>query len=137
MLKTQQSEARIHLSFIPQVVPSVSGDYAPDIFDVSLRLTNLKNEEDRILLAAYIITLFIPDIPHVVSRIHGEKCSATSTFQTFIKLLVDPATPKQLTIRHDISEFIQQLAHNYIAFYDNLIYTPSWLSDEVCKAVRA
>ena len=25
--------------------------------------------------------------------------------------------------------------HNYIAFYDNLIYTPSWLSDEVCKAV--
>jgi hypothetical protein len=120
---------------IPQVVPAASGDYEPDVFDMFLRLTNLKNEEDKILAAVYIITLFIPDIPHVVSQIHGEKGSAKSTLQTFIKLLVDPAKPKQLTIRHDISEFIQQLAHNYISFYDNLKYTPSWLSDEVCKAV--
>ena len=120
---------------IPQVDPAATGDYEEDVFDRFLRLTNLKNEEDRILVAVYIITLFIPDIPHVVSQIHGEKGSAKSTLQNFIKLLVDPAKPKQLTIYNDVKEFIQQLAHNYVAFYDNLKYTPGWLSDEVCKAV--
>jgi hypothetical protein len=119
----------------PQVLPAASGSYEPDIFDVFLRLTNLKSEEDKILAAVYIITLFIPDIPHVVSQIHGEKGSAKSTLQNFIKLLVDPAKPKQLTIYNDLKEFVQQLAHNYVAFYDNLKYTPGWLSDEVCKAV--
>jgi hypothetical protein len=109
--------------------------YEEDIFDMFLQLTNLKEEEDRILLSVYIVTLFIPDIPHIVLQIHGEKGSAKSTFQTLVKMLVDPAKPKLLTIYNDQKEFIQQLAHNYLAFYDNLKYTPRWLSDEVCKAV--
>jgi hypothetical protein len=49
--------------------------------------------------------------------------------------LVDPGKPKLLTIYNDVKEFIQQLAHTYVAFYDNLKYTPRWLSDEACKAV--
>ncbi|HET6716337.1 MAG TPA: hypothetical protein VFG90_04355 [Nitrososphaeraceae archaeon] len=98
-------------------------------------MTNLKTEEDKILLSVYIMTLFIPDIPHVISQIHGEKGSAKSTLQLLIKLLVDPAKPKLLTIYNDQKEFIQQLAHNYLDFYDNLKYTPRWLSDEACKAV--
>jgi hypothetical protein len=65
-------------------------NYEEDIFDRFLQLTNLKEEEDRILLSVYIVTLFIPDIPHIVLQIHGEKGSAKSTFQTLIKMLVDP-----------------------------------------------
>lgn len=114
-----------------QVQPSEN--YEPDIFDRFLDLTNLKNEEDRILLTVYIISLFIPNIPHVVLQLHGEKGSAKSTLQTLIKLLVDPAKPKLLY--NDVKEFIQQLAHNYVAYYDNVKYTPKWLSDEACKAV--
>jgi hypothetical protein len=52
-----------------------------------------------------------------------------------IKLLADPAKPTLLTIHSDRSEFIQQLAHNHIAYYDNVKSTPGWLSDEACKAV--
>jgi hypothetical protein len=110
-------------------------NYEEDIFEKFLQLTNLKTEEDRILLSVYIITMFIPDIPHVISQIHGEKGSAKSTSQLLIKLLVDPAKPKLLTIYNDVKEFIQQLAHNYVDFYDNLKYTPRSLSDEACKAV--
>jgi hypothetical protein len=110
-------------------------NYQEDILDRFLQLTNLKEEEDKILLSVYIMTLFIPDIPHVISQIHGEKGSAKSTLQTLIKILVDPGKPKLLTIYNDIKEFIQQLAHNYVAFYDNMKYNPRWLSDEACKAV--
>jgi hypothetical protein len=42
---------------IEEVQPS--RDYEPDIFDRFLDLTNLKNEEDRILFTVYIISLFI------------------------------------------------------------------------------
>jgi hypothetical protein len=32
-------------------------------------------------------------------------------------------------------EFVQQLSHNYVAYYDNVRGTPKWLADEACKAV--
>ena len=118
---------------IPQADPD--RNYEQNIFDRFLQLTNLKQDQDRILLKVYIVSLFIPDIPHAMLILHGEKGSAKSTLQTMIKLLVDPSKPTLLTIHSDRSEFIQQLAHNHIAYYDNVKYTPGWLSDEACKAV--
>ena len=67
--------------------------------------------------------------------LHGEKGSAKSTLQTLIKLLVDPGKPTLLTVHNDRTEFVQQLAHNHVAYYDNVKITPGWLSDEACKAV--
>jgi hypothetical protein len=118
---------------ISQVEPD--RNYDADIIDRFLGLTNIKVEKDKILLKAYIVSLFIPDIPHAMLVLHGEKGSAKSTLQTLIKLLVDPSKPRLLTIYNDIKEFIQQLAHNYVAYYDNLKRPPKWLSDEACKAV--
>jgi hypothetical protein len=118
---------------VAQVQPS--RDYEPDVFDRFIQLTNLKREEDRFLLKVYIISLFIPGIQHVILQIHGEKGGAKSMLETLIKDLVDPAKPRLLSIHNDRMEFIQQLAHNYIAYYDNLKHVPTWLSDEACRAV--
>jgi hypothetical protein len=81
------------------------------------------------------VTLFIPEIAHVILVLHAPKGSAKSTAQTLIKMLVDPSKPQLLTIHNDRQEFIQQLAHNYICYYDNVKQVPDWLSHEVCKAV--
>lgn len=118
---------------IAQVQPD--RNYEPEIFDKFIRLLNLKKEDDRILLKVYIISLFIPGIQHVILQIHGEQGGAKSMLETLIKELVDPSKAKLLSVHKDRMEFIQQLAHNYLAYYDNLKYTPSWLSDEVCRAV--
>ena len=117
----------------PQADPE--RNYEQNIFDKFLQLTNLKEDQDRILLKVYIVSLFIPDIPHAMLILHGEKGSAKSTLQTLIKLLVDPGKPVLLTIHNDRTEFIQQLGHNYVAYYDNVKNAPGWLSDEACKAV--
>jgi hypothetical protein len=117
----------------PQAYPD--SNYEQDIFDRFLQLTNLKEDQDRILLKVYIVSLFIPDIPHAMLILHGEKGGAKSTLQTLIKLLVDPGKPVLLTIHNDRTEFIQQLGHNYTAYYDNVKNAPGWLSDEACKAV--
>jgi hypothetical protein len=117
-----------------QVQPNQN--YEKDIMDKFLQtLTNVKDDKNKLLLKVYIVSLFIPDIPHVMLILHGQMGSAKSTLQTLIKLLVDPAKPRLLTIYNDVKEFIQQLAHNHVAYYDNLKRTPLWLSDESCKAV--
>jgi len=98
-------------------------------------LTNIKNKVDRIIIKVGLVTWFIPNIPHIILIAHGGKGSAKSTFLTMLKSIVDPAKPSLFTIHDDKSEFIQQIAHNYMSVYDNLKYNPKWLSDEVCKAI--
>jgi hypothetical protein len=117
----------------PQVEPLK--DYENSIFDQFLELTNIKDRNSRLLLKVYIISVLIPDIAHPMLVLYGDKGAAKSTVQTLIKKLIDPSRPTLLTVHNDRTEFIQQLAHNYVAYYDNMKYNPSWLSDESCKAV--
>ena len=98
-------------------------------------LTNIKDEETKLVVKVALISWFIPDIPHPILIVHGGKGSTKSMFQTLLKEIVDPAKPSLLTIHDYKSEFIQQVAHNYLAAYDNLKYNPKWLSDEACKTI--
>ena len=117
----------------PQVLPD--RNYNDGIFDEYIKSTNVKGDNNKLLLKVYIVSLFIPDIPHPIFHPHGEKGSGKSTDLTKIKRLVDPAKPELLTVNNKQEEFVQQLNHNYVAIYDNIKHTPLWLSDEACKAV--
>ena len=117
----------------PQIEPI--RDYDSKILDKFIDSANIKNKKHKLLLNVYIISLLIPGISHPILLPHGEQGSAKSTLQNKIKLLIDPAEPELLSIHNDKTEFIQQLSHNYLAFYDNIRHEPPWLSDETCKAV--
>ena len=67
--------------------------------------------------------------------LHGEQGSAKSTLQELIKMLVDPSIVKTLTFPRDINELIQQLSHNYIAYFDNVSIIREWISDALCRSV--
>lgn len=121
-----------HPHHLPQVEPTHF--YHEKIFDEFINSINIKNEKYKLLIKVYIITLLIPDISHPILLPHGEKGSAKSTLQKKIKLIIDPSILNILTINNDKTEFIQQLSHNWLAFYDNVRYEPRWLSDESCKA---
>ncbi|MGI9009741.1 MAG: hypothetical protein ACR2F1_00955 [Nitrososphaeraceae archaeon] len=132
---------RKHDHFKPQVEPvrttldsidTIDGN----MFDEFLSLFNLKNiENNTLLLKCYIISLFIPDIPKPILLLHGEQGGAKSTFQELVKMLVDPSTIQTLTFPRDVNEFIQQLSHNPIAYYDNVSVIQDWISDLLCRAV--
>jgi hypothetical protein len=117
---------------VAQVLPDTN--YEPDIFDKFIGLTNVKDDKDKLLLKVYIISLFVPDIAHAMLIVHGEQGAAKS-LQRLIKQLVDPSRPVLLTIHASRDEFVQQLSHNYVAYYDNVKVVPQWLPDEACKAV--
>ena len=118
---------------MPQVIPSRS--YPIDIFDQLMNLINVKDDSNRLLLKCYIISLFIPDIPKPVLMLHGEQGFAKSTLQELIKMVVDPSSIINLTFPRDVNELVQQLSHNYIAFYDNVSIIRDWISNQICRAV--
>lgn len=115
---------------VAQVEPNQAGDITLDDF---LGLTNVTDPNHKLLVKVYIASLFIPDIPHVILNLYGDKGSAKSMLYTLIKSLVDPSKPALLTLHKDRNEFIQQLSHNWVAFYDNAKHVPEWLSDEACR----
>ena len=117
----------------PQVEPS--HDYDSKIFDKFIDSLNIKNEKHKLLVKIWIISLLIPGISHPILLPYGEKGSAKSTLQKKIKTLIDPSPLDLFSIYNDKTQFIQQLAHNYLCFYDNVKREPGWLSDEVCRAV--
>ena len=109
------------------------------IFDEFISLFNMKNKDNikdnTLLLKCYIISLFIPEIPKPIKLLHGEQGGAKSTFQELIKKLIDPSVTQTLTFPRDSNEFIQQLSHNYIAYYDNVSVVQERISDLLCRAV--
>ena len=124
----------------PQVEPIAPLDNSDGMDDKMLdefiSLFNLKNiENNTLLIKCYIISLLIPEIPKPVKLLHGEQGGAKSTFRELIKMLVDPSIITTLTFPRDTNEFIQQLSHNYIAYYDNVSTIPEWISDLFCRAV--
>jgi Bifunctional DNA primase/polymerase, N-terminal len=117
----------------PQVYPTK--DYQENIFDKFVRLINVKDEDNKLLLKCYIVTLFIPNIPKPVLMLHGEQGSAKTTLQELIKMLVDPSPIKTVTFPRDITELVQKLMHNYVCYFDNISIVPGWISDQLCRAV--
>ena len=123
----------------PQVYPS--REYASDILDRFTKLlldVNVKEEykqDYRLLLKCYVICALIPDIPKPVLMPNGHQGGAKSTLMESVKTVIDPSIIKTLSFPTDVNELIQQLYHNYVAYYDNVSRLPDWISDQVCRAV--
>jgi hypothetical protein len=125
---------------LAQVYPS--REYDPNILDRFVELvlneTNVKDkdklEEYRILLKCYMICAFIADVPKVILMPHGGQGAAKTSLFELVKDTIDPSSLTTLTLPTGMNEFIQQLSHNLVAFYDNVSSLKDWQSDQICRA---
>jgi len=115
-----------------QVYPS--REYSSDVFDRFMDLMNIKDEDDKVLVKGYLISLFYPDIPKPILILIAEQGSAKTTEQELEKMTVDPSSTLTLTFPRDINELVQKLSHNYIAYFDNISKLQDWVSDQLCRA---
>ena len=126
---------------IPKTRNSVqlpSKEYSEDISAQFLGLINIPADdiENRILAEVYYISLYFPaSVPKPILVAHGEQGSAKSTLQEFIKELVDPCGALTLSFPKNDETLVQQLSHNYVAYYDNISNLDQWTSDNLCRAV--
>ena len=112
-------------------------EYPPDILEQLMKLTNVYNDEDNKLLAkVYLISLFVlGNLPKPMLIPHGIHGSGKSTFQEFIKLIVDPAAALTTAFPKTLPELVQSLSHSYLTFFDNVSDISDITSDQLCRAV--
>jgi hypothetical protein len=95
---------------------------------------DLKSDGDKLLFRVYLVSLFIPDIPHVILVLYGDQGSAKTTLFKLIKSLVDPSKTDVLTFSKNTQEMVQKLDHHWFCDFDNVSDLPDWLSDMLCRA---
>ncbi len=115
---------------LPQEKPQPGGD-----LHTLLEYVNIKDESQRLLLMVYLVSCFVPDIPHPIPVLHGSQGAAKSTFMRVIRRLVDPSKTELLTLPTKSAQLVQQLSHHWAPYYDNVTSIPNWVSDALCRAV--
>lgn len=85
-------------------------------------------KEQRLLIMVYIICLFVPDIPHPLLIMIGDKGAAKTFTSTTINQVVDPTITEKIIIQKNERDLIQTLKQKYLTVFDNA----SALSDRVC-----
>jgi 5S rRNA maturation endonuclease (ribonuclease M5) len=121
---------RRHKHQAPQVEPLRGGDVHR-----FLEFVNVRSEADRMLLLVYLVSCFVPEIPHPIPDLHGGHGAAKSTLFRFLRRICDPSCIELLGFPRDIKELVQQLSHHWCAYYDNISRLPEWISDILCRAV--
>ncbi len=92
------------------------------------------SEPNRLLVLVYIISCFIPDIPHPIFHPHGPQGTAKTCLCKAIKKLSDPSSIEAIITPRDVTELVQVLAHHHVCLFDNLSSLPSWMSDVLAQA---
>lgn len=100
-----------------------------------LDFVNLQDERQQLLLLVYVVACLVPDIPHPIPLLYGPQGAAKTTLFRMLRRLVDPSAVEVLSLPKSPVELVQQLAHHWAPFYDNLSGLPTWASDMFSRAV--
>lgn len=112
----------------PQVTP-VEGGNIEDIFQF-INLTKHKT-----LFLCWLVSCFVPDIPHPMPIIFGEKGAAKSTACMLLKELIDPSVLETLSLSKDERSLIVSLQQHYYLPFDNVSSISNDMSDTLCRAI--
>jgi hypothetical protein len=112
----------------PQIIPIKKGD-PWQIFKFLY-----VGENYELLILVYIVSCFIPGIPHPVLCIYGPQGAGKTTVCKGIKRLCDPSVIETFITPKNIVELVQVLMHHYICLFDNMSSLPPWMSDTLAQA---
>lgn len=112
-----------------QVKPNFSGKLS-----LLFNHVQLASFADKLLLLVYIVSCFIPGIPHPILVVSGEKGAAKSTLVRMLRAIVDPSARATITMPTKISDLSINLANNYMPTYDNIDSISADMSDLLCTA---
>ncbi len=115
---------------LPQVPPREGGR-----LDELLDFTNVRRDDDRLLLLTFVVAALVPDIPHPILIVHGPHGSAKTTLLKLIGCLIDPSRVGVMAFPTKLEVLSVQLLHHWLALYDNASTVPDDISDALCRAV--
>ena len=113
-----------------QVVP-IAGGNLEKLFD----FLHIVDKDERLLLSVYLVSCFIPDIPHPIPVIHGPMGSGKSSVHKMLRRLIDPSELELLALPNDVGNLVMILDHHWAPIFDNIDNIKPWQSDALCRAV--
>ena len=113
---------------LQQIVPKTGGN-----INKILNYVNIK--ESKTLFLCWLVSCFIPNIPHAAIIIHGEKGAAKSTASGLLKSLIDPSALDTLTLQNDQRTMAVNLQNHWFLPFDNVSYISEETSDTLCRAI--
>lgn len=113
---------------VPQVLPQHGGDI-DKIFEY-VNLVKFKK-----LFICWLVSCFVPNIPHPMTILYGEKGAAKSTACELLKRLIDPSATDTLSLSRDEQSLIVNLQSHYYLPFDNVSAISRDTSDILCRAI--
>ena len=83
----------------------------------------------------YLVSLFIPSIPHPIIVFYWSKWASKSTSSKIIRKIVDPSILELVSLPTSNNELTQVLDHNWIIPFDNLSKISQIQADTLCRSV--
>ncbi|MGW4033098.1 ATP-binding protein [Streptomyces sp. NPDC004838] len=114
----------------PLPEPLADGDGLAKLRD----LVNTTDEGFR-LLVAWLVSTFIPDLPHPILTFRGEQGTGKSYAAKMVIGIIDPSGAPKRTAPRDIKSWSVQAFNSWALCLDNVSIIPDWLSDALCRAV--
>jgi hypothetical protein len=88
-----------------------------------------------VLLLGWMVAALLPDIPHPVAYLSGERGTGKSTTASHCVDLVDPVRVERRTAPSDVQGWAALARAAWVTYMDNLSGIPGWFSDVLCCAV--
>lgn len=115
----------------PQTLPNKDqGD-----LEVFLDFVNLAKSEYKLLLLVYLVSSFIPDIPHPIPILYGPQGAAKTTVARMLRELIDPSVITTLAMPNNLKDLVQLISHQWFVFFDNVTYISDLISNALCRVV--
>jgi hypothetical protein len=92
-------------------------------------------EEDRPLLAAWLVAALHDSIPHPVLGLFGEQGTGKTTAEKVLVSILDPSPVPTRKPPKDADSWVTAAQGSWVVGLDNLTSVPDWLSDSMCRAV--
>ena len=103
------------------------------VFPIYVDSLTSQSDDDFILLVAWTVAAFRPDLPCPVLVLHGEQGSAKSTTAKVLKKLIDPSEPLLRSLPRDSRDLYIAASNSWVVSLDNVSGLPVWLSDDLCR----
>lgn len=111
-----------------QVLPKAEGDITK-IF----KYINLNRY--KTLFICWLVSCFVPNIPHPMPIFYGEKGAAKSTACVLLKKLIDPSVLETLSMSKEEKSLVLNLKQHYYLPFDNVSAISNDTSDILCRAI--
>jgi hypothetical protein len=91
---------------------------------------NLSNQNEFVLVVAWLLAALLPDGPYPLLAISGEQGSAKTILSKILRALIDPNVAPVRALSREERELMIAANNGHLLAFDNLSGLPTWLSED-------